>query len=69
VLLATLGVNDGGDSGGLALLELGSRLGAALARAQGKFIDGKAIDQPAPATASLRDETAGDDDVVAVIEC
>ena len=71
VLLATLGVNDGGDSGGLALLELGSRLGAALARAQGKVIDGKVIDQPAPAPLppSLRDGTAGDDDVVAVIEC
>jgi hypothetical protein len=72
VLLATLGVKDGDDSSGLALLELGSRLGAALARAQqGKVIDGKVIDQPAPAPPppSLRDGTAGDDDVVAVIEC
>jgi hypothetical protein len=71
VLLATLGIKDGDDSSGLALVELGSRLGAALARAQGKVIDGKVIDQPAsaPPQPSLCDGTAGDDDVVAVIEC
>ena len=56
---------------GLALVELGSRLGAALARAQGKVIDGKVVDQPAsaPPPPSLRDRTASDDDVIAVIEC
>ena len=71
VLLATLGIKDGDDSSGLALVELGSRLGAALARVQGKVIDGKVIDQPAsaPPLPSLRDGTAGDDDVVAVIKC
>ena len=71
MLLATLGINSGENNSDLTLLELGSRLGAALARAQGKVIDGKVIDQPAPAspTPSLRDGTAGDDDVVAVIEC
>jgi hypothetical protein len=71
VLLATLGVKDGDDSSGLALVELGSRLGAALARAQGKVIDGKVIDQPAsaPPPLSLGEGTSGDDEVVAVIEC
>jgi hypothetical protein len=65
VLLATLGIKDGDDGSGLALVELGSRLGAAIIRAQGKVIDGKVIDKSASAPPpSLRDGTAGDDDVV-----
>ncbi len=72
VLLSTLGINSGENNSDLTLLELGSRLGAALARANGKVIDGKVIDQPAPTPSPplLRDDTAdGDDVVVDVIEC
>jgi hypothetical protein len=69
-LMATLGIKDGDEGASLALLELGSRLGAALARVGGKVIDhnDKPGSLPAPRASSTRDAGA-DDDVVTVINC
>ncbi len=70
--MATLGIKDGDEGASLALLEPGSRLGAALARVGGKVIDHN--DTPAlpvpRATSSTGDAGAdADDPVVAVIHC
>lgn len=69
-LIATLGIKDGDEGASLALLELGSRLGAALARVGGKVIDhsDKPGSLPAPRATSTSDAGA-DDDVVTVINC
>jgi hypothetical protein len=69
-LMATLGIKDGDEGASLALLELGSRLGAALSRVGGKVIDqsDKPGSLPAPRASSPSDAGA-DDDVVTVINC
>lgn len=69
-LMATLGIKDGDEGASLALLELGSRLGAALARVGGKVIDqsDRPGSLPVPRAASTSDAGA-DDDVVTVINC
>jgi hypothetical protein len=62
-LLATLGIKEGDESAGLALVELGRRLGAALARTNDKVIEHG--EKPAPLSAPRAD----DDRVVEIIEC
>jgi hypothetical protein len=62
-LMATLGIKEGDENAGLALAELGKRLGAALARTNEKVIEH--TEQPAPLAASEND----DDRVVEIIEC
>lgn len=54
-LLATLGIKEGDENSGLALVELGTRLGAALARANGKVIE---ADRSAPPLTPRADQTA-----------
>jgi hypothetical protein len=69
-LMATLGIKDGDEGASLALLELGSRLGAALARVGGKVIDHNDTPaMPAAAMSSTSDDAGADDPVVAVIHC
>jgi hypothetical protein len=72
-LMATLGIKDGDEGASLALLELGNRLGAALARVGGKVIDHNDTPAlPAQRAVSSTGDAAGadaDDPVVAVIHC
>jgi hypothetical protein len=68
--MATLGIKDGDEGASLALLELGNRLGAALARVGGKVIDhsdNSAL--PVPRATSSTSDAGADDDVVTVINC
>jgi hypothetical protein len=58
-----LGIKEGDESAGLALVELGRRLGAALARTNDKVIEHG--EKPAPLSAPRAD----DDRVVEIIEC
>jgi hypothetical protein len=67
-LMATLGIKDGDEGASLALLELGNRLGAALARVGGKVIDHNDNSALPPPRATTSDAGA-DDDVVTVINC
>lgn len=60
VLLATLGIRDSDENSGVALAELGARLGLALARANGKVIDGSS----APTALPSPRRGAADDEVV-----
>jgi hypothetical protein len=62
-LMATLGIKEDDENAGLALAELGKRLGAALARTNEKVIEHS--DKPAPLPAS----DSSDDRVVEIIEC
>jgi hypothetical protein len=66
-LMATLGIKDG-EGASLALLELGSRLGAALARVGGKVID-HSDNSALPAPRATTSDAGADDDVVTVINC
>jgi hypothetical protein len=70
-LMATLGIKDGDEGASLALLELGNRLGAALARVGGKVIDhsDKPVSLAAPRATSSTGDGGADDDVVTVINC
>jgi hypothetical protein len=70
-LMATLGIKDGDEGASLALLELGSRLGAALARVGGKVIDhsDKPASLPVPRAMTSTSDAGADDDVVTVINC
>jgi hypothetical protein len=61
-LMATLGIKEGDENAGMALAELGKRLGAALARTNEKVIEHSNAPAPLPAADS-------DDRVVEIIEC
>jgi Terminase small subunit len=67
-LMATLGIKEGDQSAGLALVELGSRLGAALERAKGAPTGGKVIEHSTPLEPLPAAEDQ-DDRVVEIIDC
>jgi hypothetical protein len=67
-LMATLGIKEGDQSAPLALVELGSRLGAALERAKGEPTAAKVIEHSTPLE-PLPAARSQDDRVIEIIDC